>query len=201
MVQAAASGVSAERERIVQAMKPQVSTMVVVRLSPTPSQFPMVEDLSQQILLAIVEGLERLRSRTAAALKSYTSTVVTRKVADFLRGPEHQRRGSVRSLDSSLHDASACRTLGDLIPADGTSPSSLMGRSEQIGRLMAELGRLRANDREIITLAFFDQLPLTEIAERLGMSHSGASMTLFRAVKSLRRNLTGSSKVFQQPCT
>ncbi len=200
MVQAAAGGLSAERDRILQAMKPQVAAMVAVRLSPTPTQFSAVDDLCQQVLMAVVEGLGTLRCHTTAALKSYASTIVSRKVADYLRGPERQRARSVRSLDSSLQGASGWGTLADCVPGNGNSPSSLIGRSEQIARMLAELGRLRAYYREIITLAFFDQLPLAEIAERLGMSRSRASMTLLRAVKALRRSLTGSSKVVQEPC-
>lgn len=54
---------------------------------------------------------------------------------------------------------------------------------------MLELGNLKPEHREAITLAFFDQMTTREIAERMGMSRPAASMLLLRAVTALRHRM------------
>lgn len=194
-VRAAVQGGAPEREKVLAALTSQVRAMITIRLSPTPAQFHAVDDLAQQSLIALSEGLDRLRDARVAALKSFTSVVVGRKVADFLR---HNNTGKTRGLDSidaSLPDHTAFGPLREILPASTLSPRSLAVRADAIRQVVAELGRLKSSHREIITLAFFDQLPMNEIAERLEMSRPSASMLLVRAVKALRRNITGSSKV------
>ena len=68
-----------------------------------------------------------------------------------------------------------------------------MDRAELTERLISALGRLSAQYREVITLAFFDQLPVSEIAQQQGVSRAASSMLLLRAVQALRRSLAGSS--------
>lgn len=194
-VRAAVQGDASDRNKVLEALTSQVRAMITIRLSPTPAQFHAVDDLAQQSLIALSEGLDRLRDVRVAALRSFASVVVGRKVADFLRQNNTANTRPVESLDASFPDHSVFAPMRDILPASTLSPRSLAVRADAIRQIVAELGRLRQNQREIITLAFFDQLPVAEIAERLEMSRPAASMLLLRAVKTLRRNITGSSKV------
>ena len=65
--------------------------------------------------------------------------------------------------------------------------------TELTERLISALGRLHEQQREIVTLAFFDQLPVSEIARQQGISRAASSMLLLRAVQTLRRSMTSSS--------
>ncbi len=58
---------------------------------------------------------------------------------------------------------------------------------------MIELGGLKAEYREAITLAFFDQMTTRDIAQRMELSRPAASMLLLRAVKALRRSMSGAT--------
>ncbi|MFQ5503058.1 MAG: RNA polymerase sigma factor [Phycisphaerae bacterium] len=192
---AAVQGSESDRDWILESLGSQVRTMVMARLSPTPAQFHAVDDISQRSLIALAEGMSRLRSPTIGALKSYTSTIVSRKVADYIRDARKRKQQPMASLDSTVFGASAAGSLVELLSTSGTSPLSSMARAEAIRRIIVDLGRLKPSHREVITLAFFDQLPLSEIAERLDKSRPAVSMLLIRAIKTLRRNVTGSSKV------
>ena len=201
MVQAATQDSAADRERIMEAMASQVRAMITVRLSPTPAQFHAVEDLTQQSLMALSEGLARLGHPTVGVLMSYTSVIVARRVADFLRcsGPAKGEAlaslDSPASLDSSVHDVSDSEPLWQMLSASGLSPRSSLVRAEAVRQVISEVGLLKPAHREVITLAFFDQLQMGEIAERMSVSRPAASMLLIRAVKDLRRTITGFSKV------
>jgi RNA polymerase sigma factor (sigma-70 family) len=99
------------------------------------------------------------------------------------------------SLDSTVGVFSNAGPLWQFLSVSGTSPHSAVERAELAAQLIAELGRLKPQHREVITLAFFDQLPVSEIAAQMGVSRPAASMLLIRAVQTLRRHMTGSSRV------
>ena len=58
---------------------------------------------------------------------------------------------------------------------------------------MIELGGLKSEYREAITLAFFDQMTTHDIGERMELSRPAASMLLLRAVNALRRSMRGAT--------
>lgn len=196
VVAAAAGGSSGEVARVVAALAPQARLMVAARLSPTPTQFHAVEDLTQTALTGLTTALSRLENRTVRGLKTYFSVIVARRVADFLRSAPAGHAGARPvSLDSTVSGLSSSGPLWQLVSASGTSPLSAADRADQVDRLMSELGKLKPEHREVITLAFFDQLPTSDIAAQIGISRPAASMLLIRAIKTLRRNLTGSSEL------
>lgn len=197
VVQAASGGSTVECERVAQALAPQVRLMVMARLSPTPAQFHAVEDVTQAALTSLTAGLERLNHQTVPGLRAFVSTIVARRVADHLRArrPVAVAGGRIRSLDSSVGDYSDAGMLWQFLSASGTSPPSAAERADELRLVMEELGHLKPEHREVVTFAFFDQLPTSEIATRLDISRPAASMLLIRAVKTLRRNITGSSQV------
>src|SRR5262245_55831450 len=116
LVRSAAGGSVVDRDRLLQALAVQVRAMVTARLAPAPAQFPVMEEIAQQALLNIAEGLSSLRVPGVVALRSFASTVVSRRVADYLRRSNGVAAPGIRSLDSTLHNMASGR-LRDLIPA------------------------------------------------------------------------------------
>ncbi|MFH0983177.1 MAG: sigma-70 family RNA polymerase sigma factor [Planctomycetota bacterium] len=196
-VASSVGGSEQELDLLLRALAPQVRLMVSARLSATPAQYHAVDEITHLALVGLSEGIPRLEKRTVAGLKAFTSSVVARKVSDFLKG----RGGGdlvgprLRSLDSTVTALSGESPLWQFLSASGISPSSAADRADQFARLLQEVGRLKPDYRDVVTLAFFDQLPTRDIAERMGVSRPAASMLLIRAVKTLRRNLTGSSRL------
>ena len=189
--------------RVLELVSPQVRLMVTARLSPTPAQFHSVEEVSQIAMVALADGLGRLRNPTVNGLRAFMSGIVSRKVADHLKGRgEGDLTGPrPRSLDSTVAgmggahgDGRNAGPLWQFLSASGHSPGSDAARGELFERVMTELGRLKDEHREVITLAFFDQMPTRDIAQRMGLSRPAASMLLLRALKTLRRTITGSNR-------
>jgi len=193
VVRGAAGGSRNDFTHVARAMEPQIRLMVVARLSPTPAQFDAIDEIVQQVMVALTEGISRLENRSVGGLKTYSSRIVSHKVADFIN---HRREGKltlgIASLDSVVDALSGAGPLWQVLSSGGKSPPSAAVRAEQTSRLMAELGRLKPEHREVITQTFFDQLPVREIAEQMGTSRAAVSMLLIRAVQTLRRNLLGS---------
>lgn len=196
IVDRAASGIEADRERMAEALDPQIRVMVIARLSPHPHQLDAVEEIAQEVVIGVLKSLPTLKTRTVGSLKSLVSTVVSRRVADFLRSQKAARPGGrpLASLETTVRDFSRIGPLWHFLSAGGTSPLSAVARADQVSLVLGELARVKDEYREIITLAFFDQLATAEIAQRLGLSRRAASMMLLRALRALRRRVTDSSQ-------
>ncbi|HVP10143.1 MAG TPA: sigma-70 family RNA polymerase sigma factor, partial [Phycisphaerae bacterium] len=149
--------------------------------------------LAQHVMASVAEGLPALRNVTTGGLNAYTSTIVARVVANFLRRHGSGGLPAPRSLDSSIRGTGSALFLRDLLSASSLTPGAAAAQAEDLERVMLALGSLKPDYREVITLAFFDQLGLVEVADRLGLSRPAASMLLARAMKALRQTLTRSS--------
>jgi RNA polymerase sigma factor (sigma-70 family) len=196
IIVAAAEGSDWARTRLLELLAPQVRLMVRARLAPTPNQLLAVDDLAGQVLTALSNGVGRLENRTAAGLKAFLSSIVQHKVADFIReGNEQEARPAIQSLDSTVADFSRVGPMWQFLSASGVSPRTALDHAERIGRLMDELGRLSAPHREVLILAFFDQLSVGEIADQMQLTRAAASMLLLRALQTLRRAMMAMSSV------
>ena len=189
----AVRGARAAIETVARAMSDRVRLMVYARLNPSANDLAGLEDITQQSLEAMMVGLPTLKLHTAAGLRSFASTIVSRRVADFLRDPAGIGRGrrAPASLDSTVAGLSSAGPLWQFLSADATSPLSAAVRENQLERVMHELGQLRDEYRAVITMAFFDQLSTAQIAEQTGTTRQAAAMTLLRAIRALRERVGG----------
>jgi RNA polymerase sigma factor (sigma-70 family) len=192
VVQAAVAGSQPDLARLAEALQGQVRVMVLARLSPTPAQFHVVEDLTQEVMVQLVTGIGRLEKATVRGLVAFLAAIVRHVVCRyFSRGIAGSRLGPVvRSLDSTVSGLSEAAPLWQFLSQSGRSPPSAAARSEQIAHVLTELGKLKPQHREVITMALFDQRLPSETAVELGISPAAASMLFIRAVNALRRHLT-----------
>lgn len=189
----AVRGGPAAIEVVARSMSDRVRLMVYARLNPSANDTAAVDDITQQSLEALMAGLPTLKLHTAAGLRSYASTIVSRRVADFLRDPAGVGRGrrGPASLDSTVAGLSTAGPLWQFLSDSATSPLSAAVRENQLERVMNELSQMRDEYRAVITMAFFDQLTTAQIAEQTGTTRHAAAMSLLRAVRALRERLGG----------
>lgn len=192
-----AEGSSEDTDRVLRAMEPQVRLMVAARLSANRAQHHALDEIAHLAMVGLSEGIGRLENRTVNGLKAFASVIVGRRVSDYLRrrGGAKNRGAAAASLDSTVSGLSGGLPLGQLLSAGGKTPSSAAAQADETAAVLEGLAALKPEYREVITLAIFDQLPTRDIAERMNISRPAASMLLIRAIKTLRRNLTGSSKL------
>jgi RNA polymerase sigma-70 factor (ECF subfamily) len=77
----------------------------------------------------------------------------------------------------------------DPVPADGSAPDQRVSRREQAARLLAALERIPVDDRTVIDLRNFEELPFPEVARRMGRSPEAVRQLWTRAVRRLREQL------------
>jgi len=191
LVEAALAGETVARDRLMTLVQPMVRAMVFARLSPMPHQHHDADDLVQESCLGLSQGLDSLQVPTIAALRSYASTIVSRRVADFLRKQARQDR---QLPNAAAETAPESHLLWVNLLADSLTPGTQAQNREDVMRIANALIGLKPRYREVITLALIDQLPMVEIATRLELTRPAASMLFLRALRTLRREVTGSSK-------
>jgi RNA polymerase sigma-70 factor, ECF subfamily len=75
--------------------------------------------------------------------------------------------------------------VGDLA-SPAPSPSGVLRRKERLDRLLDAIQALSPDHRQVILLTRIEQLPVKEVARRMGRSEKAISMLLLRAMMALR---------------
>lgn len=134
---------------------------------------------SSQAIGAAQREFEQLhaRSPTVADLASMTGL----DIDGVLEALDARVNFTAEALDRPVRDQRAA-TMGETIPS--TDPS--FERSEMRMIVDELLETLDERDQEIVRLRFFDELPQSEIADRVGISQMHVSRLLRRALESMR---------------
>lgn len=92
------------------------------------------------------------------------------------------------SLDDSLPGrAHQAGTAGDLLPGTGAEEiEERVEKRERLDQVQQELAALSERERMVLTLYYFHELKLREIAEVLGLTESRVSQIRSRALETLR---------------
>ena len=135
-----------------------------------------VEDVTQEVFIAVVRSLKEFRGDSK--FRTWLYTLMSRKIADYYR----RRDPADFQVKSSLEDDET-DTIA-MIP-DGTSFSSV-----DDGILVRQaLQQLPPRYQEVILLRFADDLPFLEIAGRLDQSLEATKSLFRRAIAMLQQVL------------
>lgn len=125
-------------------------------------------DLMSQTFLACVEARDRIEGDN---IKAYLFAVARRRLADHFR--QRFRSPSVDLSVSSVVDL-------------GTGPATNLGRQQRSDLLHAALARIPLDDQIALELAYFEALPMREIAGVLEIAENTVRSRLSRARDKLR---------------
>lgn len=134
------------------------------------------EDLVQETFLRIwnrAQGFDQDRG----ALGPWVLTVARNRAIDYLRSVEGRSQGSAIELDRIEHPAMFAGFEDDVLNLD------------RVKLLKSAFGKLNANQREVIELAYWEGLSQTEMAERLKQPLGTVKTWVRSALKVLREEL------------
>lgn len=110
---------------------------------------------------------------------SLLARLALRKIVDRVRYHGVRRR---RSVDLDLSEAAGSKSTRD-------DPAAVALMREKLQRLDAALATLPTDQRDVVILHWFEQMPHAEIAERMQRSVAASKMLLSRAMANLARFL------------
>lgn len=102
-------------------------------------------------------------------------------LTELVSHEEDLSRASVMSLDG-YDDAS----LGDVLPSAGPTPVDVIEQRERIAYLQDAVAELPERLRVVVQGYFYDDLPMADIAEQLGVTESRVSQLRAEAVALMR---------------
>lgn len=145
-----------------------------------------LDDLVQE---AYLEATRRFGDYTYQGPDSFfrwLATVALHRLSNLRRTATAAKRDRRRERRLPEGDASSVVPQAAQPVAVGPGPRTLVMGAEAEGRLDAALSALSASDREVITLARLQGLPLGDVAERMGRTRNAVALLLSRALRKLR---------------
>lgn len=133
-------------------------------------------DLVQQTFLQLHRA--RRDYRKGEALRPWLLTIAYNLCRDRWRSRGHHREVP---LDEAPPRIQAMAT--------STTASDLLQERQQAARLRAALAELPADQRQVIEMHWFAEVPLPEVASTLGVSLSAVKVRAHRGYERLRKNL------------
>ncbi len=156
------------------------------------------EDILQEAYLDVARSIDRFENRGPGSFYSWVQSILSHKLADACRAAHCQARDIQREAPSvgvgAWPDQSYCNLL-DRLSSDSGTPSRVVRRREAITAVAESLTRLSEAHRQVIQLRFLDELPLSEVAARLGKTDAAVAALTQRALQSLRGVLADRGEV------
>jgi RNA polymerase sigma-70 factor (ECF subfamily) len=132
-----------------------------------------VEDVTQEIFIAVVRSLDGYQQR--ARFNTWLYTIVNRQIAEFYRRRSRSERGQPVELDSE--------------GAPELPSTSEHERADQRLAIQKALHSVPEHYQDIILMRFADGLTFAEIAERRQQSLEAVKSLYRRAVQAIRDNM------------
>ena len=134
-------------------------------------------DISQNVFLNCFRHLPAFRGDSA--FKTWLLRIAYNEGLNWVR--TRQRHGQTEALDAK-----------SALLSDGPAQERDLVAQERRSVLMQKLDELNPRQRTAITLRYFRQMPLREIADVLECSEGNVKNMLFRSVRKLRQSMAGS---------
>ncbi len=133
------------------------------------------EDVTSSVFLKVVENFGRFRG-SEQDFRHWLYRIATNSINEHLR-KEARRDGLLKAVREQADPTVDCQ-------------SSMDSQTEKLATLKQAMFKLRPRYQTIITLRFFENLKLTEIADVLGSNSGTVRSQLARAIAKLRKKLT-----------
>jgi RNA polymerase sigma-70 factor (ECF subfamily) len=139
------------------------------------------EDIAQEAFLRLHRNVATFRGDSSIA--TWLHRTVTRLAIDSLRRQKLRQR--IFFFRRSSQEADPL----DYVPASTLSPGARFLAGEISRHLKMAMNRLSARQQVVFTLRHFEEMPLREIADLLGLEVGTVKSHLHRAVSILRQEL------------
>ena len=134
----------------------------------------LIKDSVQDLFIKLWNNRENLIETTS--IKYYLLTSLKRKLLDALRSPQQRMEAKNEWLDNEL-----------FIVAEDVEDDPMLEQKEKV---LKALNRLSEHQQKLLRLKFYKNLSNKEIAEEMGITIQSVYNAVFKALKSLRKQLS-----------
>jgi RNA polymerase sigma-70 factor (ECF subfamily) len=149
-------------------------------------------DLVQDTLIQAFSGLDNFTYKNEGDFVRWLSKIAENSLRDNLDKLHAGKRDIRREVPlDNYGPTTAGGFVGTLGPIKATTPSIIMSRKEDLNKLEKAIDKLRPEYREVIVLAKIEELPYSQIGDRLGKSTGAVKMLVSRAIVALASAFEG----------
>ena len=149
----------------------EYQSRVMAYISSRISSREEAEDLQSEVFLKVCKNADRFDTEKAS-ISTWIYTITRNTLTDYFR----------------IHKTST------ELPEDlewEADPYEEIYQEETLDELAEALKTLDDEERDLIVLHYYENLPLTEICERIGMSYGKTKLLHNQALKKLRQKMDG----------
>ncbi len=148
-------------------------------------------DIVQDVLMRAHQAVDQFKGKTEGELMAWLRRILANKLTDATRHFARRKRDAAleQTYQETIDDSA--RRLERVVPADQTSPSQIVLRSERARRLADALSELPEDQRVAVELHHLSGFKLAEVAEYMERTHASVAGLLRRGLKALRVHLEG----------
>ncbi len=185
----AKKGDAAAVDQLLARHREPIRRLIDLRLDPAIVQRVDASDVVQDVLLEASKRLQDYLKNPAMPFHLWLRHIAKDHIIDaHRRHHQAQKRGVHREQPLARPgwlDQSSLELAGQLIDPERT-PASAAIQQELQRRLHVALAQLDEDDRDILLMRHFEQLPNQDVANLLGLTEAAASMRYLRAIRRLR---------------
>jgi RNA polymerase sigma-70 factor, ECF subfamily len=172
-------------EEFFEAMYPALYRFALARLDGRPEA---AEDVAQTTLYRAIGKLQTFRGE--ASLLTWLCTFCRHEIFAYTKS--HRHVTSVTPIDDAPEIQAALESLHAF---DSTDPHVVLDRRQQASLIQRVLDQLPAHYGSVLEWKYIEELPVQEIAARLGIGLRAAESLLARARRAFRDALLAVSSV------
>jgi RNA polymerase sigma-70 factor (ECF subfamily) len=176
-------------DRLLARHREAIRRLIDLRLDPAIVQRVDASDVAQDVLLEASRRLQDYLKNPAMPFHLWLRHIAKDHIIDaHRRHHQAQKRGVNREQPLARPgwmDQSSLELAGQLVDPERT-PASAAIQEELQHRLHRAMAQLDEDDRDILLMRHFEQLPNQEVASLLGLTEAAASMRYLRAIRRLR---------------
>ena len=143
------------------------------------------DDVLQQAYISAFTSFADMRFGSAGHFYKWLETIALNHLKDVQRSLRRQKRDVGREVSCRVLPNASAPDLMQRLAAGDTTPSRHLAREEATAAVMTCLARLGHDQREVVRLRIIQDVPVAEIAQRLGKSEVAVYALCRRGLKSL----------------
>ena len=190
--------------QLVELYRDRLECLIHLRMGARLRKRIEVDDVFQETLLRAWQSAQDFRWGKNGSFFRWLGGIAEHVIKNLARRHfktrkrDPHREVAISRLEALGEESSGGAPSFGLARAKDASPSKGVRRTERFNRLEMALEKLSDSHREVIVLAFIQELSVKEISLRMGRAPAAVSMLIFRALGKLRAIL-GNTESFHLP--